>query len=452
MDSEFTILVVDDDEAVRDSLSGYLEAEGWTVKQAASGPEALEVVRTAAIDAVISDIRMPGMDGITLLKKLKELHSDVEVLITTGHSSEDTAISALKAGAFDYFRKPLEGQKISASLRRTKRLCELKQENHRLSALVERLNKGTDRCAFVGDSPAAKRLLGMIEKVSASPHSTVLVTGESGTGKEIAARLIHYLTNGGEGPFMALNCGGVAETLLESELFGHERGAFTGADKRSPGIFEMAIGGTVFLDEIGELSMAAQTRLLRVLEERTVRRLGGQREVSVANTRVISATNRNLADCVEQGTFREDLYYRIQVAPILVPPLRERRQDIIPLALHFLQQLGQRIGRTWSLSESAHQALIQAEFKGNIRDLRNMIERGVIFADNDVIEPRDLGLMIQGETRLPDTGSYNLRDHEVMLLQAALKEHPGNHSAASRALGISPQALYRKIEKFGLTM
>lgn len=449
MDEGFTILVVDDDDAVRDSLSGYLEAEGWTVEQAACAEEALEAVQLERIDAVISDIRMPGMDGIELLRQLKEHNRDVEVLITTGHSSESTAIEALKAGAFDYFRKPLRGQDISASLRRTRRLCELKHENHRLSALVQRLNRGSEKHTFVGDSPPAKRLLGMIEKVAASPHSTVLLTGESGTGKEIAARLIHELTTG-TGPFVALNCGGVAETLLESELFGHERGAFTGADRRAPGIFEMAIGGTVFLDEIGELSMRAQTRLLRVLEERTVRRLGGQREISVADMRVISATNRDLHESVNDGTFREDLFYRIQVAPICVPPLRERRQDIIPLSLHFLAQLQTRIGRSWSLSEAAQQALMQADLRGNIRDLRNVIERAIVFADGDTIEPRDLGLAVQGDAPVPPSGSYNLREHELMLIQSAIRETPDNHSAVARSLGISPQALYRKLEKYGI--
>ena len=441
----FTILVVDDDEAIRDSLSGYLEAEGWRVRTSQCAAEALDEVRNGDIDAVISDICMPGMDGLTLLRHLHETEPQLEVLISTGFSTEESAIEALKAGAFDYFCKPLNGADISASLRRTRRLCELKRENQRLSALVERMSSEARKHCFVGNSPPARLLLGQLEKVAAARHATLLISGETGVGKEVVARWVHQLSSP-KGPFVALNCGGVAESLIESELFGHERGAFTGADKQRPGVFEMAQGGTVFLDEIGEMGLAAQSRLLRVLEERVLRRVGGSREVSVANTRVIAATNRDLAACVKDGTFREDLYYRIMVAHIEVPPLRDRRQDIPPLAEHFLEQVRARGGRDFTLSDAALAALSAADFPGNVRDLRNVIERATIFASGDTLHPADFGLT--GGVKLPtrETG-LNLAANERQLIEDAIMANPGNHSAAARALGITPQALYRKIEK-----
>lgn len=449
MISDFTILIVDDDEAIRDSLSGYLEAEGWGVRTSASAADALAEVRKGDVDAVISDICMPGMDGLTLLRHLHETEPELEVLISTGFSTESSAIDALKAGAFDYFCKPIHGADISASLRRTRRLCELKRENRRLSALVERMSGDKQRHAFVGQSPTARHLLGQLQKVAAARHATLLLTGESGVGKEVAARCVHQLSCP-KGPFIPLNCGGIAETLIESELFGHERGAFTGADKQRPGIFEMAQGGTVFLDEISEMSLTAQSRLLRVLEERVLRRVGGSREISIADTRVIAATNRDLDACVQDGSFREDLYYRIMVAPINIPPLRDRRQDIPLLAQHFLDQLQARGLRNCSLSEAALAALSGADFPGNIRDLRNMIERATIFSGGDTLVPADFGLASEVATRLPSDAGLDLAANEKLLISSAIADHPGNHSAAARALGITPQALYRKVDKHGI--
>jgi DNA-binding NtrC family response regulator len=448
--------VVDDDEAVRDSLATYLESDGWDVVTAGSGEHALERMREGEADVMITDVRMPGIDGITLIREALDLDPDIEVLVTTGHSNEDLAIDALRAGAFDYFRKPLAGSEISASLQRTRRVRELKLENRRLRALLARMTKVTRHHTFLGRSGAAQTLLSQLEKVAAAAKATVLLTGESGVGKEVAARMIHRLSSSGDAPFVALNCGGVAESLLESELFGHEKGAFTGADKRNAGIFEMASGGTVFLDEISEMSHQAQTRLLRVLEERTVRRLGGTREVSVDDVRVVAATNRDLETCVRDGAFREDLFYRIRVAVIEIPPLRQRREDILPLATFFLESLNKESGRDLRLSEAAERALVNHDFPGNIRDLRNTIERACIFTSSEELMPTDLGLQpVSGDCR-PDVVDAALPDdlslvaHEQRLITAAFRVNPGNHSAAARALGISPQALYRKLEKYKL--
>jgi transcriptional regulator with PAS, ATPase and Fis domain len=288
-----------------------------------------------------------------------------------------------------------------------------------------------------------------------------LLTGESGVGKEVVARMIHRMSRPVSAPFVPVNCGGLAETLLESELFGHEKGAFTGADRQIPGVFEMAKGGTVFLDEISEMSAAAQSRFLRVIEDRTVRRVRGTKEIGIENTRIITATNQDLQNLVATGKFRKDLYYRTMVAPIDIPPLRERPEDILPLAYYFLDRFSRDTNRTFRLSGRTDRALLASDFPGNIRDLRNMIERGTIFASRDIIEPEDMGLScdsVSGDVIIPEAldeplaepVSFSLADNEKHLIERAIEMHGDNHSATARSLGITPQALYRKIDKHGL--
>ena len=313
------ILLVDDDEAIRDSLGEYLDSMGWNIKTADCAEKGLEIAESGYGDIVLSDVRMPGMDGLEFLRKLKELNSDLEVLIITGHSNEALAIEALKSGAYDYFRKPVNPKEVINSLEKTSAFQLLKKENRNLKALLERFNHVDDRHNFLGDGPVSRNLLNKLEKVAKVPEATVLLSGESGTGKEVAARLIHRLSRNPGAPFIAINCGAVAENILESELFGHEKGAFTGADKLKPGIFEMAQGGTVLLDEISEMSMHAQSRFLRVLEERRYRRVGGIKEVDIKGVRIIAATNKNLEEEVEKDLFRHDLLYRINVAKSIFP-------------------------------------------------------------------------------------------------------------------------------------
>ena len=433
----------------------YLKSSGWQVNVCDSSVKALDKISEGFGDIIISDIKMPEMDGITLLGKVKEINPDVEVLMITGHSNEALAIEALKAGANDYFRKPLNAEEIISSLHRTRRFQEIRTENRKLKALVANYNSVDDKRGFFGESPVAKGLLSQLNKVSSSPDATVLLTGESGAGKEIAARLIHKLSGGNDKPFVALNCGGLPENLLESELFGHEKGAFTGADKVKPGVFELASGGTVLLDEISEMSMSAQSRFLRVLEERTFRRVGGTKEISFAGTRVIAATNKDLQVLVEEEKFRHDLYHRINIVTINVPSLKERKEDIIPLANHFLSKHSETSGEKYMLTPGAEKTLLNYDFPGNIRELKNMIERATIFCNGGKVAPSDLGLkadLTEPQVAAPvmSNGSLNLADHEIMLIRSALENNPNNHSAAARSLGITPQALYRKMEKYSI--
>ena len=456
-----TILIVDDDEGARDSLTKYLRSSGWKTLAAESGEKAVELVKSGKGDIIISDVRMPGMNGIDLTHRIKTIDPNIEVLIATGHSSEDLAIEALKAGAFDYFRKPLNVVEVSTSLERTKRYREMKLENSRLKAVIERISNMNDEHTFIGESAASKTMLRKIQKVADSPITTVLLTGGSGVGKEVAARLIHKLSRPSSSPFIAINCGGIAETLLEAELFGKEKGAYTGADKTTPGIFEMANDGTVLLDEISEMSFQAQSRFLRVLEERKVRRLGGTKEISIGNTRIIAATNKNLQEYVEENKFREDLYFRIMVAPIHIPPLHERPEDILPLAYHFLHTFTNNSGKNLSFDKITERVLLAYKFPGNARELRNIVERAAVFTSASTIQPKDLGIDLSvidfehlPELKAPDVefeaSSLNLAEIETEAIRKAISEYPTNHSAAARELGITPQALYRKMDKYGI--
>lgn len=459
---DIDILLVDDDEAIRDSLGEYIESCGWNVRTASSPSEALEAVAEGYGDLVISDIKMPEMDGITLLNKLKDIKPDLEVLMITGHSNEALAIEALKAGAFDYFCKPLNAEEIIASLYKTAKYQQLRTENRNLKELVSRYVKLNNRHNFFSDAPGSQNLLKQFQKVGEAQGATVILTGESGVGKEVAARMVHNLSpNGSEATFVAVNCGGLPENLLESELFGHEKGAFTGADKVKPGVFEMAKGGTVFLDEISEMSMAAQSRFLRVLEERTFRRVGGTKEYSFDDVRVVTATNRDLEEQVKKGDFRHDLLYRINVASIEIPALRDRATDIVPLAHYFMAGINERLNKSLTLTRASERALMKYEFPGNIRELRNLLERASIFASTNKLTPADLGLKAdltedveendeETSSGLAMPENLCLRDHEIMLVRQAIQQYPNNHSAAARSLGITPQALYRKQEKYGL--
>ncbi|WDE95723.1 sigma-54 dependent transcriptional regulator [Lentisphaera profundi] len=449
---DLEVFIVDDDEAIRDSLSMYLASLGVHVRCACNPIDALAELKVKSAGIVISDVRMPQMDGMTFLKELKKTYGDdTEVLIITGHSNEALAIEALKNGAFDYFRKPLHAREVVESLKRTKRFNDLKQENAQLKQRLE-LNQ-TSKIGFFGDSPATKTMLEMMRRVSKMPMTCVWLHGETGSGKEIAARHIHELTCGEKKPFVAINCGAIPEKLIESELFGHEKGAFTGADSRRSGVFELAKGGTVFLDEISEMPLNAQVKLLRVLEDRVVRRVGGDQEIKLDDTRILVASNRDLESLVEAGEFREDLYFRVNIAKIPIPALRERTQDIIPLAQSFLKEFSQRCHRSLKLSLEAEAGLLSYSFKGNIRELRNILERATIFAMGEEIQLSDLNLTPGSQPQSHkemalNTSSLNLKEMEETFVKRAIRQ--GNHSHAARILGITPQALYRKLDKYGL--
>lgn len=453
-----TILIVDDDDVIIDSLSSFLSQEKWDVVCAASGDEALKKIKKGNIEIVITDINMRGMDGLSLLKKIKEINPDIEVIIMTAYSTEDSAIKSLKAGAFDYFRKPIQGNDVIASLLRTQRVMQLKSQNIRLKALLSRMSGRDKKHPFIGNSKPVLAVVQQLKKISAIPDTTVLLSGESGVGKEIAARTLHHLSKSADTPFVAINCGGISESLLQRELFGHEKGAFTGAEKRSPGIFEMALGGTVLLDEISELNLSGQSSLLRVLDERSFRRVGGSSEISLEKTRIIASTNKNLEQMVVEKKFREDLFFRLNVIHITIPPLRERKKDILPLANYYLQLFDSR--SKLSLSPQAEKALEAYDYPGNIRELKNIIQHVITFREGDIIYPSDISFTkftVPTELEEPEkeevkdsSTDFNLEKVEINMIQAALKATSYNYSAAARTLGISNQALYRKMEKYNI--
>ena len=452
------ILIVDDDDVILDSLSFFLSQEKWDVVCVASGDEALQKIKEGNIEIVITDINMRGMDGLSLLKKIKEINPDIEVIIMTAYSTEDSAIKSLKAGAFDYFRKPIQGNDVKASLLRTHRVMQLKSQNVRLKALISRISGKDQKHPFIGNSKAALASVQQLKKISKIPDTTVLLSGESGVGKEIAAWMLHHLSKSAEAPFVAINCGGISESLLQRELFGHEKGAFTGAEKRSPGIFEMALGGTVLLDEISELSMSGQSTLLRVLDERLFRRVGGSSEVSLGKTRIIACTNKNLTQMVAEKKFRNDLFFRLNVLHIPIPPLRDRKEDILPLANYYLQSLGG--DSNLSFSPQVEKALEEYDYPGNIRELKNIIQHATIFRKADVIYPSDISFTkftVPTELEEPEkeevkgsSTDFNLEKIEIKMIQDALKATSYNYSAAARTLCISNQALYRKMEKHNI--
>jgi len=448
------ILVVDDERAVRFSLTELLEAEGHDVRAVEHAPAALAALEAKPADLVLSDLSMPAMDGLQLLDEVRQRHPDVVFVLMTAFGDERTAVGALKRGAYDYVPKPFDNDEIRAIVARARERLALIAENRRLrEELAGRLGP------LIGDSPPMREVYRLIRR-AAPTDATVLITGESGTGKELAARALHGESDRARRPFVALNCSALAGGLVESELFGHVKGAFTGADTDKEGLFEAAHGGTLFLDEIGDLAAPAQAKVLRAVEERAVIRVGDTRPRDV-DVRLIAATNRPLEELVDEGRFREDLLYRLRVVTLEMPPLRERRADILPLAVHFVATLAEQHGRTVAdLSENARRALLAYDWPGNVRELRNAIERAVVLAESDRIDAADLPGHITGrpgplrptEAALADlpyseAKSRAIETFERTFLQAALERHGGNISATARALGLHRQSLQKMLKR-----
>ncbi|MDU4356873.1 sigma-54-dependent response regulator transcription factor ZraR [Phytobacter diazotrophicus] len=436
------ILVVDDDISHCTILQALLRGWGYRVALAHNGVQALEQVRQQVFDLVLCDIRMAEMDGIETLKEIKTLNPSIPVLIMTAYSSVDTAVEALKSGALDYLIKPLDFDKLQQTLSGA-------LAHTRLS---ESLVAGTPAAQFgmVGDSPAMRALLNNIALVAPS-DATVLIHGESGTGKELVARALHASSGRSHGPLVTLNCAALNESLLESELFGHEKGAFTGADKRRDGRFVEADGGTLFLDEIGDISPLMQVRLLRAIQEREVQRVGSNQTLSV-DVRLIAATHRDLAGEVSAGRFRQDLYYRLNVVTIDMPPLRQRREDIPPLARYFLQRYAERNRKAvQGFTPQAMDLLIHYTWPGNIRELENAIERAVVLLTGEFISERELPLAIVGTpiANAPhgDDVIQPLVDVEKEAILAALEKTGGNKTEAARQLGITRKTLLAKLSR-----
>jgi DNA-binding NtrC family response regulator len=444
------ILVVDDEVNIRGALVTLLQKKGHDVRGVGTGEEALEHLAIAAAELVITDLKMPGMGGMEFLRRLKDKWPDTEVVVMTAYGSIDTAVEAMRSGAYDYLTKPIDRERFPIVVDKALERHALAHENKQLR---DRLDVRTRFDQMVGESEPLQRVYNLVDMVADSAV-TVLLTGESGTGKELVARAIHHKSTRANGPFVTLNCGALPENLFESELFGYERGAFTGAMTTKVGRFELADGGTLLLDEVGELSLKSQVDFLRVLETKEFRRLGGTKLITV-DARIIAATNRNLEEAVKQGEFREDLYYRLNVVPIRLPPLRERGDDIPLLAERFLSEFtAQHRREPKDVSRDAMRLLRLYAWPGNIRQLRNLMERLVITVRDSGIQPEHLPEEIQASkedarTMLVALGS-SLKDIERETIRRTLAEVTNHRENAAKLLGISLRALQYKIKEYGI--
>ena len=440
------VLIVDDEPRLVESLREYIAAEAIESEAAGDGLAAKRLLGEETFDSVVTDLRMPALDGLGLLRWIKDEGPPIPVVVISAHGEVRDAVEAMKLGAYDYLVKPFDPDELVIRLRKA---VEGHRGSLRLAACKLRFAEGG---GLVGESPAMREVLRLVDKV-APTNSTVLITGESGTGKEVAARLIHE-RSGREGPFVAVNLGAVPESLLESELFGHEKGAFTGADARKAGLFETARVGTIFLDEIGELPLHLQVKLLRVIQERKVRRLGGLQGIPI-DARLIAATNRDLEDEVRTSRFREDLYYRINVIRIRMPPLREREGDRALLAGFFLKKLSAELGRKVEGISAAALGLIESHaFPGNVRELENAVERALILAEGPILEARDFQFFIPGASDGSiESGSEapaSLAEIEARAIAAALARHGYHREKSAAELGITRRTLLNKIKEYGL--
>ncbi len=448
-----TILVVDDERSIRIGLKGLLSKEGYEVTIAESGNEALRFLESQEYDLVLTDLRMAGLDGLSLLKKIKEQYPETFVMLMTAYGSEKIAVEAMKAGARDYLIKPFDNDEVKILVRQA---LEQRGLQRQVQHLHERLDATFRFENILGTSPAMQRVFDVVKKV-APTDLTVLITGESGTGKELIANALHQNSPRKSGPFIKVNCAAMARELVESELFGHEKGAFTGATASREGKFEAADGGTLFLDEIGDMPIETQAKVLRVLQEREFERVGGNRTIKV-DVRVIAATNRSLQQMVTEGKFREDLFFRLNVVPLMLPALRERREDIPLLATHFLKEVIARYGRgPATFSADAYSLLLSASWPGNVRELKNVIEASAVLASEAEIQVTDLRLNQQvlptevpGVTTFKEAKQHVVDSFERDFITRALHRHQGNVTKAAAEMGMLRQQLQQKIRELGL--
>ncbi|HVO66164.1 MAG TPA: sigma-54 dependent transcriptional regulator [Syntrophales bacterium] len=452
MKAKNTILVVDDDLAHRTMLKTLISGWGYNIAEADDGQKAIEAVHQKAFDLILMDIRMVRVSGLEALAEVKKLNPAIPVVIMTAYASVETAVKALKEGAYDYLTKPLDFDELKFTIERAMEHTHLKEENRHLR---ESLASQFNRQNLIGRSPAMARLMETIAQVAPS-EATVLITGESGTGKEMIAGAIHFNSLRKEGPFVKINCAAITETLLESELFGHEKGSFTGADRRKEGKFRQAEGGTLFLDEVSEMSPAMQVKLLRVLQEREITRVGGD-EVIKVDVRVIAATNKDLIKEMETGRFRDDLYYRLNVVTINVPPLRERREDIPLIAQHFLKMFAEKNRKNIKgFTPQVMDQLLKYNWPGNVRELMNAVERGVVLSRSDYLGEGELVLAVRDQ-ELSEEAPLKVSKEDMLLeevekeaIMKTLEMVGGNKSEAARRLGITRRTLHIKLKKYGM--
>lgn len=453
MSNAIRVMIIDDEPLMRITIQDALLAEGYHVAAAETGEKGITLLKETPVDILITDLKLPDANGIQVLKEAKTNYPETQVILITAYGSIDSAVTAMKEGASDYLTKPFSMDELFLVIRRLLRMKQLEEENVRLRKRIEE-RFGME--GLIGKSSEMQKIYDLIETVSQT-DATVLIQGESGTGKEMAANAIHFKSLRKNGPFIKVNCSALPETLLETELFGHERGAFTGAFRQRKGRFEMAHGGTLFLDEVGEISSAVQVKLLRVLQERQFERVGGNETISV-DVRLICATQKDLKEEVRKGSFREDLYYRLNVVPILVPPLRERREDILLLGEHFISKFSQKMSKDITgLSADAKALLLRYSFPGNIRELENMLERAIALIKGKLIEAQDLPEEVCGQTTpirdlcekiqgsKPLAAAVNLFEKEY--IQDVLEKTKGKKGQAAELLGISRKTLWEKIKE-----
>ena len=447
-----TILITDDEVNIVSGLKYAFEDEGYTVLSANNGLEAWHLVNTNAVDLVITDLRMPEMDGYELIRKISASYPMLPIIVLTGHGTIETAVETMRDGAVDFFTKPVDLDKLLLVVKKSIKNSQLQEQNRKLSEEIDKLRSQQKYSKIIGKSGKLSQMMQIINQV-APTKASVLITGESGTGKELVADAIVSLSDRKDKPFIKVHCASLSESLLESELFGHEKGAFTGASSQKKGRFELADGGTILLDEIGEIDMSTQVKILRVLQEREFERVGGEKTIRV-DVRLIAATNRDLASEVKKGNFREDLFYRLNVVHIEVPPLRERKEDIELLTINFLDEFNKEDGRKIEgISPQARRALLNYDWPGNIRELKNCIESSVVLAKGNIIQLEDLPPQVtqkEGEAKssitinLPTT----MEEAEKKIILSTIEYCAGNKSRASELLDIGRKTLHRKLNEY----
>ncbi|NOX64356.1 MAG: sigma-54-dependent Fis family transcriptional regulator [Chlorobi bacterium] len=444
------ILIVDDEKTIRDSLQLILNEEGYETETSSDGKDALEKIKNEMIDVVITDIKMPNLDGMELLNRAGKISPDTFFILMTAYASVKTAIEALREGAYDYLIKPVEFDDLLARIKRLANYRKLSLEN---KLLRQHISSSAGYQNIIGESPAIKKVFNLINQVAAT-SSNVLVTGKSGTGKELVAKAIHFNSNRKDNIFLPVNCGAISENLIESELFGHKRGAFTGAVEDKSGLFKVADGGTLFLDEIGDLPLNMQVKLLRAIEDKNFIPVGGTKPIS-SDVRIIAATNQNLYEKTLSGEFREDLFYRLNVIEIQLPSLKERKEDIPLLVNHFLSKYCNEMAKKiLRVDSEAMKALMNYEWRGGVRELENVIERAVIFATDDTINISNLADYVRSDysaQTLPESLKDATRNFEREHIASVIKNHNYNKDEAAKALSIGLSSLYRKIEELEIT-